>query len=94
MMMAVRPELVAMDRIPLAKSNTTPDVAMSSAAGCIAGASIGSRSGSGVIGNPEAATRGKGRAAVRRDLHRAGGQAVQRGTVGAALGLGAGRVKQ
>ena len=25
MMMAVRPELVAMDRIPLAKSNSTPD---------------------------------------------------------------------
>jgi creatinine amidohydrolase len=51
MMMAVRPELVAEDRIPLAKSNT---------AGVYRWRSIGSRSASGVIGNPEAATRDKG----------------------------------
>jgi creatinine amidohydrolase len=56
MMMAVRPELVAEDRIPLAKSNTTADIA----SGVYRWRSIGSRSGSGVIGNPEAATREKG----------------------------------
>ena len=56
MMMAVRPELVAEDRIPLAKSNTTGDIA----AGVYRWRSIGSRSTSGVIGNPEAATREKG----------------------------------
>jgi creatinine amidohydrolase len=56
MMMAVRPELVAEDRIPLAKSNATGDIA----AGVYRWRSIGSRSPSGVIGNPEAATRDKG----------------------------------
>jgi creatinine amidohydrolase len=56
MMMAVRPELVAEDRIPLAKSNTTGDIA----AGVYRWRSIGSRSASGVIGNPEAASREKG----------------------------------
>src|ERR1700735_3275071 len=56
MLMAVRPELVAEDRIPLAKSNTTGDIA----AGVYRWRSIGSRSASGVIGNPEAAPREKG----------------------------------
>jgi creatinine amidohydrolase len=56
MMMVARPELVAEDRIPLAKSNTTGDIA----AGVYRWRSIGSRSASGVIGNPEAATREKG----------------------------------
>jgi creatinine amidohydrolase len=56
MMMAVRPELVAEDRIPLAKSNTTGDIS----SGVYRWRSIGSRSASGVIGNPEAATRDKG----------------------------------
>ena len=56
MMMAVRPELVAEDRIPQAKSNTTNDIA----AGVYRWRSIGSRSTSGVIGNPEAASRDKG----------------------------------
>jgi creatinine amidohydrolase len=56
MMMAVRPELVAEDRIPLSKSNTTGDIA----SGVYRWRSIGSRSGSGVIGNPEAATKEKG----------------------------------
>jgi len=56
MMMAVRPDLVAEDRIPLAKSNTTGDIS----SGVYRWRSIGSRSASGVIGNPEAATREKG----------------------------------
>src|SRR6201996_7464795 len=60
MMMAVRPDLVAEDRIPLAKSNTTPDLSDLVGAGVYMWRSIGSRSGSGVIGNPEAATADKG----------------------------------
>jgi creatinine amidohydrolase len=60
MMMAVRPDLVAVDRIPLAKSNTTPDVSDVVGGGVYRWRSIGSRSGSGVIGNPEAATADKG----------------------------------
>jgi creatinine amidohydrolase len=62
MMMAVRPELVATDRIPLAKSNTTPDLADVAGGGVYMRRSIGSRSGSGVLGNPEAATAAKGEA--------------------------------
>ena len=61
MMMAVRPDLVAEDRIPLAKSNTTPDVS-DVVGGVYMWRSIGSRSGSGVIGNPEAASPAKGEA--------------------------------
>jgi creatinine amidohydrolase len=60
MMMAIRPDLVAIDRIPLAKSNTTPDVADIAGGGVYRWRSVGSRSGSGVIGNPEAATVEKG----------------------------------
>jgi creatinine amidohydrolase len=60
MMMAVRPELVATDRIPLAKSNTTPDVSDVAGGGVYRWRTIGSRSGSGVIGNPEAASAEKG----------------------------------
>ncbi len=60
MMMAVRPELVATDRIPLAKANTTPDVGDVVGGGVYTWRTIGSRSGSGVIGNPEAATAEKG----------------------------------
>jgi creatinine amidohydrolase len=60
MMMAVRPDLVATDRIPLAKSNTTPDVSDVAGGGVYRWRSIGSRSGSGVIGNPEAASAEKG----------------------------------
>lgn len=60
MMMAVRPELVATDRIPLAKSNTTPDITDVVGGGVYRWRSIGSRSGSGVIGNPEAASAEKG----------------------------------
>src|ERR1700760_802747 len=62
MMMAVRPELVAVDRIPLAKSNTTPDLHDVAGGGVYMWRSIGSRSASGVIGNPEAATPAKGEA--------------------------------
>jgi creatinine amidohydrolase len=62
MMMAVRPDLVATDRIPLAKSNTTPDLSDVAGGGVYMWRSIGSRSGSGVIGNPEAATPEKGEA--------------------------------
>ncbi len=62
MMMAARPDLVAEGRIPLAKSNTTPDVSDVVGGGVYQWRSIGSRSGSGVIGNPEAATREKGEA--------------------------------
>jgi creatinine amidohydrolase len=62
MMMAVRPDLVAEDRIPLAQSNTTPDVSDVVGGGVYLWRSIGSRSGSGVIGNPEAASKDKGEA--------------------------------
>jgi creatinine amidohydrolase len=62
MMMAIRPNLVATDRIKLAKSNTTPDVADIVGGGVYMWRSIGSRSASGVIGNPEAATPEKGEA--------------------------------
>jgi creatinine amidohydrolase len=62
MMMAVRPELVATDRIALAKSNTSPDVADVVGGGVYLWRSVGSRSRSGVIGNPEAATPEKGEA--------------------------------
>ncbi|HEY3848399.1 MAG TPA: creatininase family protein [Acetobacteraceae bacterium] len=60
MMMAVRPELVAADRIPLAKSNNTPDVGDVAGGGVYRWRTIGSRSGSGVIGNPETASAEKG----------------------------------
>ena len=62
MMMTVRPDFVAVDRIPLAKSNTSPDVADVVGGGVYMWRSIGSRSASGVIGNPEAATAEKGEA--------------------------------
>jgi creatinine amidohydrolase len=60
MMMAVRPDLVAVDRIPLAKSNTTPDVSDVVGGGVYRWRTIAARSSSGVIGNPEAATAEKG----------------------------------
>jgi creatinine amidohydrolase len=60
MMLALRPELVATDRIPMAKSNTTPDIGDVAGGGVYRWRSIGSRSGSGVIGNPEAASAEKG----------------------------------
>jgi creatinine amidohydrolase len=60
MMLAVRPELVATDRIPLAKSNASPGVGDVVGGGVYRWRTIGSRSGSGVIGNPEAASAEKG----------------------------------
>jgi creatinine amidohydrolase len=60
MMMAVRPELVAMDRVGLAKANSTPDIVDVVGGGVYRWRTIGSRSSSGVIGNPEAASAEKG----------------------------------
>ncbi len=71
MMMALRPELVAEDRIPLAKSNRTSGIEEFVGSGVYRWRSIGSRSASGVLGNPEAATREKGErllAAISRTL--------------------------
>jgi creatinine amidohydrolase len=59
MMLAVRPELVAMDRVGLAKANS-PDVSSVVGGGVYRWRTIGARSSSGVIGNPEAATAEKG----------------------------------
>jgi creatinine amidohydrolase len=61
MMLAVRPELVAVDRIPLAKSNRDGQGGGGDIpSGVYRWRSVGSRSASGVLGNPEAATREKG----------------------------------
>jgi creatinine amidohydrolase len=60
MMMAARPELVAADRIALAKSNMTADVVDVAGGGVYRWRTIGARSASGVIGNPEAASKEKG----------------------------------
>jgi creatinine amidohydrolase len=60
MMLAVRPELVAMDRVDMAKANSTPDVTDVVGGGVYRWRTIGARSSSGVIGNPEAATAEKG----------------------------------
>lgn len=60
MMMALRPELVAEERIPLAKVNRGPDVADLVGGGVYRWRSIASRSASGVLGNPEAASAEKG----------------------------------
>ncbi|HEX5325263.1 MAG TPA: creatininase family protein [Acetobacteraceae bacterium] len=56
MMMAVRPDLVARERIGLAKANRTPDTEP----GVYRWRTIAARSASGVIGNPEAADADKG----------------------------------
>ncbi len=56
MMMAVRPELVAEARIPLAKSNQAPDMPP----GIYRWRTLGAVSSSGVVGNPEAASAEKG----------------------------------
>jgi creatinine amidohydrolase len=60
MMLAVRPELVAMDRVGLAKANSSPDVSDVVGGGVYRWRTIGARSSSGVIGNPEAASADKG----------------------------------
>ena len=61
MMMAVRPDLVADARIPLAKANRTPDVSDLVGGGVYRWRTLGAMSSSGVVGNPEAATSDKGR---------------------------------
>jgi creatinine amidohydrolase len=62
MMMAVRPDLVASDRLQPAKANAMPDLSDVAGAGIYLWRSIASRSPSGVIGNPEAASPAKGEA--------------------------------
>jgi len=56
MMLAIRPELVARERIPLARANRSPEPAP----GVYRWRTIAARSASGVIGEPEAATAAKG----------------------------------
>ena len=60
MMLAVRPELVAMDRVGMAKANRTPDVSDVAGGGVYRWRTIAARSSSGVVGNPEAASVEKG----------------------------------
>lgn len=60
MMMALRPELVAEVRIPLAKANRTPDVKDLVGGGVYRWRTLGAMSASGVWGNPEAASADKG----------------------------------
>ena len=60
MMMAVRPELVAEERIPLAKANRTPDVADIVGGGVYRWRTLAAMSSTGVVGNPEAASAAKG----------------------------------
>jgi len=60
MMMALRPDLVATDRIPLAKANRTPYLDDVVGPGLYRWRTTGSISSSGVWGNPEAATKEKG----------------------------------
>ena len=62
MMMKVRPDLVASERISLAKANTTPHLSDIVGGGVNRWRTIGSRSASGVIGNPEAGSPEKGEA--------------------------------
>jgi creatinine amidohydrolase len=57
MMMELRPDLIATDRIPLAKSNLAPDLPP----GIYRWRTIGAVSATGVVGHPEAATQEKGR---------------------------------
>ena len=60
MMMALRPDLVARDRIKLAKSNRTPDVRDLVGGGVYRWRTLGAMAASGVIGNPDAASEEKG----------------------------------
>ncbi len=60
MMMAVRPELVAEDRIPLARTNLRPDVKDVVGPGIYRWRTIGAVSATGVVGHPEAASAAKG----------------------------------
>jgi creatinine amidohydrolase len=60
MMLAVRPELVAHDRIALAKSNSSPSVFDIAGAGVYRWRTTYAMSASGVVGVPEVATAAKG----------------------------------
>ncbi len=60
MMMTVRPELVAEDRISLAKANRSPDVSDIVGGGIYRWRTLSAMSSSGVIGNPDAASADKG----------------------------------
>jgi creatinine amidohydrolase len=61
MMMALRPELVARERIPMVKAaNRTPELKDVVGGGVYLWRSLGSMSSAGVIGNPDAATPEKG----------------------------------
>jgi creatinine amidohydrolase len=60
MMMALRPGLVAEDRIPLAKTNNTADIKDLVGGGVYRWRTLGAMSSSGVWGNPEAASAAKG----------------------------------
>jgi creatinine amidohydrolase len=60
MMMALRPELVARDRIAMAEVNVTPELAEVAGGGLYMWRSLASRSSAGVIGFPSAASPEKG----------------------------------
>jgi creatinine amidohydrolase len=60
MMMALRPELVAEERISLTKTNSAPDIKDPVGGGIYRWRTLGSMSSSGVLGNPEAASATKG----------------------------------
>lgn len=60
MLMAIHPELVATDRMALAKADLSSDVSDLVGEGVYRWRTLGSRAASGVIGNPEAATAQKG----------------------------------
>jgi hypothetical protein len=64
-LMAVRPNLVAKERIPLARANTTPEVKDLVGGGIYRWRSIGSMSASGVVGHPEPASATKGQDLLR-----------------------------
>src|ERR1700687_3567122 len=65
MMMVVRPDLVAKERIPLARTNMTPEVKDLVGGGVYRWRTIGSMSASGVVGHPEAASANKGEDLLR-----------------------------
>ena len=60
MMLAVRPELVAQDRIGLAKANRSPDADEIVGRGVYRWRTLAAMAASGVVGNPQAATAEKG----------------------------------
>nr|WP_283812820.1 creatininase family protein [Bradyrhizobium cytisi] len=86
MCMALRPELVAEDRLRLAEANRTPDVADVVGKGVYRWRSSASQCSTGIYGYPSAASREKGEKlfdAISRDLR----EDLQQGTLGSALAL-------